>query len=197
MSARCTVPGCERPLHSRATGYCNAHQQRWRRTGDPGPAEIAKPGPSHVGCSVAGCERTHSAHGYCKLHDHRRRSHGDAEAPSGPGPRKEVVGYSGAHGRVRAAKGPATGHPCRECGGPAAEWAYTNDDPAELIDGKRQRYSLDVDRYVPMCNPCHDLFDRRETQARAGLDVGRVVDLYRRGVGATTIGRQFGFSPHG
>lgn len=57
------------------------------------------------------------------------------------------------------AKGRASGHPCRECDSTAREWAYTNDDPDELTDAEG-RYSLDVDRYVPMCTPCHSRFDR-------------------------------------
>lgn len=34
----CTVEGCERDV---GTGdYCTGHYQRWRRTGDPGPATV-------------------------------------------------------------------------------------------------------------------------------------------------------------
>lgn len=31
MMAACVVPGCNRPLSARATGYCKSHQQRYRR----------------------------------------------------------------------------------------------------------------------------------------------------------------------
>lgn len=34
----CTVPDCGRPCTQDA--YCAGHYQRWRRTGDPGPAEL-------------------------------------------------------------------------------------------------------------------------------------------------------------
>lgn len=74
-------------------------------------------------------------------------------------PWRSDVGYIRAHQRVRRAKGRAHEHLCRECGGPATEWAYTNDDPAELVDDQGRRYSLDPDRYVPMCYPCHRRLD--------------------------------------
>lgn len=37
-SEPCSVPGCTRPY--RCKGYCHLHYQRWRKTGDPGPAEL-------------------------------------------------------------------------------------------------------------------------------------------------------------
>lgn len=34
----CSVDGCDRPCTQDA--YCGGHYQRWRRTGDPGPAQL-------------------------------------------------------------------------------------------------------------------------------------------------------------
>lgn len=81
-----------------------------------------------------------------------------------------VVGYRAAHMRVQAARGHATSYPCvGECGSPAADWAYDNSDPDEVVttvNGKPRRYSLDSDRYAPMCRPCHRRFDRTQRALR-------------------------------
>jgi hypothetical protein len=65
----CTLDECSRPHY--ASGFCNPHWRRWKRNGDPGPAEInsvAQP------CTVDGCERPHSAKGFCTSHyaQHRK-----------------------------------------------------------------------------------------------------------------------------
>jgi rubredoxin len=73
-----------------------------------------------------------------------------------------VPGYRAAHTRVQAARGHATAYRCEGCGGPAVDWAYRHDDPAELVDvvnGKPRHYSLDSDRYAPLCRPCHRRLD--------------------------------------
>lgn len=68
----CSVPACGR-VHYAHT-YCNAHWRRWKRNGDPGPAQIGAYGTKHATCSVDGCERNVSALGYCGTHyaQHRR-----------------------------------------------------------------------------------------------------------------------------
>ena len=81
-----------------------------------------------------------------------------------------VVGYRAAHMRLLAARGRATSYPCMgDWGRPAAEWAYDNSDPDELVatvNGAPRRYSLDSDRYQPMCRPCHRHFDRTHRALR-------------------------------
>ena len=39
----CAVDGCPRPVTAR--GWCPRHYNRWRRTGDPGPVQLLRPGP--------------------------------------------------------------------------------------------------------------------------------------------------------
>jgi len=56
-----------------------------------------------------------------------------------------------------------------DCGRTAAEWAYDNADPDELVaivNGAPRRYSLDNDRYQPMCKPCHRRFDHTHRALR-------------------------------
>jgi len=40
----CSIPGCDRPVKAKSRGWCNRHDLRWRRHGDPlggGPAGTA------------------------------------------------------------------------------------------------------------------------------------------------------------
>jgi hypothetical protein len=72
------------------------------------------------------------------------------------------VGYRQAHRRVEAARGHASSYRCGDCGGPAVEWSYSHNDPAELValvNGKPRRYSLDSDCYRSLCRQCHRTFD--------------------------------------
>lgn len=82
----------------------------------------------------------------------------EKSAANGRAALREVVQYRMAHQRVRIARGPACNHMCR-CGQQADEWAYDHADPNELRSPEGLPYSLDVDRYTPMCRPCHRLFD--------------------------------------
>jgi hypothetical protein len=80
-----------------------------------------------------------------------------------------VVGYRAAHTRVQAARGHASSYLCADCGRPAAEWAYQHGDPDELVavvNGKPRHYSLDSDRYAPMCRPCHRRLDTAQRVLR-------------------------------
>lgn len=64
----CTVAPCSRPHY--ASGYCNPHWRRWKRSGDPGAPEISS---AIEECSFAGCERARSAKGLCASHYAQQR----------------------------------------------------------------------------------------------------------------------------
>lgn len=73
----CAVEGCERPRSRR--GWCTAHYNRWRKNGDPGPADIRTWG--NKVCAVEGCGREYAGGGYCNMHRMRLRVHGSLELP--------------------------------------------------------------------------------------------------------------------
>jgi hypothetical protein len=68
------------------------------------------------------------------------------------------VGYNAAHDRVRRDRGPAHDYRCVGCGRPARHWAYDHGDPDELASALGP-YSLDLDRYRPLCVGCHKRAD--------------------------------------
>jgi hypothetical protein len=73
-------------------------------------------------------------------------------------------GYKGAHGRVRKMWGSASQYDCIRCEGEAESWAYDHADPQEKCELERfpdggKPYSVWPEFYVPMCWPCHTLFD--------------------------------------
>jgi hypothetical protein len=70
----------------------------------------------------------------------------------------DAVTYSGAHIRVRNARGPASAQVC-ECGQPAGHWSYDHSDPDEKHDERGRPYSPDPSHYRPMCVPCHKRAD--------------------------------------
>jgi hypothetical protein len=74
-------------------------------------------------------------------------------------------GYERVHRALRRERGPASAHPCVDCGGPAAEWSLN--DPVVAND-----FSEDLQRYSPRCRPCHRLYD---TEARSDLAIQAAV----------------------
>ena len=121
-------------------------------------------------CTIAGCEKPRRARGYCNMHWKRWRRNGDplvAQRDWGHGKLASVIGYSPAHKRVQKIKGRAAEHRCAHCGDPAHDWAYDFRDPDELIEVQAfrdtlvpMRYSLNPDRYMPLCRSCHRHYDR-------------------------------------
>ena len=67
--------------------------------------------------------------------------------------------YRAAHANIERQRGKAAEHPCADCGQPAEQWAYDGSDPAALLSSLGYAYSLDAERYRPLCRPCHAAFD--------------------------------------
>lgn len=191
----CSVEGCETPRETR--GFCIKHYRRWLRHGDPSialkrgpkplPPELRKrktpvgPRPRRV-CSVNGCDRPVSGHGFCSLHYQRWRRNGDplttypstfqlGHAPLGnagvKGDRNATwvddASYSTVHRRLKHMRGLAAAHPCScGCGRQAREWAYDHADPDEkrqMWRGYMVEFSTDVNHYSPMATSCHRKLD--------------------------------------
>lgn len=77
----CSVQGCGRSCDTASggsKGLCSPHYQRLKRHGDP----LAGGKPRSRGrlCSVEGCNKKHSGHGYCQAHLLRFKKYGDATA---------------------------------------------------------------------------------------------------------------------
>jgi hypothetical protein len=70
-----------------------------------------------------------------------------------------IPSYGAIHQRLWRKRGKAAEHPCATCGKPATQWAYDHSDPNEVMGpewhGLVVAYSLDLDRYRPLCRSCH------------------------------------------
>lgn len=127
-------------------------------------------------CVIDGCGGRHRARGWCSKHWKRWAAQGDPLVVGvsvrttsqvgclNPFWRGGQVTYSGAHMRVRAVRGPASSQQCG-CGRAAAHWAYDHADQAALVHKDGRRYSADPAHYLPMCVPCHKVFDLSERSA--------------------------------
>lgn len=161
----CSVEGCDRPHYGK--GLCNPHYLRQRRRGTTEPWQP----PERAACSIEGCDQPEYAHqsGLCNKHNLRVRRHGDAgyerpdlRGPEHPSWKHDLIGYIGAHARVRRTRGKASQHACSSCGTVADDWAYDHADPEQQWDdcyGTPLAYSSDVTHYQPMCRSCHRKFD--------------------------------------
>ena len=173
----CTVEGCFKG--QRAQGLCHAHLTRLKKYGDIEGRALP---PLRVDgeCGVLGCQREAASvvagSKLCVLHRGRLRRNGEvgpalplvSQDPStrrrgSDSPRwNPNPGYDAVHQRVRSSRGPASRQQCVNCGHQAAHWAYDHGDGKELyerVNGSVTPYSLDIERYQPMCSPCHKRFD--------------------------------------
>ena len=70
MTKICSIAECNRPHYAR--GWCNAHYQKWKRTGDP----LYKYKPITAGsCTIDGCNKKIHAKGLCFKHYERQRKY--------------------------------------------------------------------------------------------------------------------------
>ena len=151
---RCSVEGCEKPRHGNI--YCSAHRGRWVKYGDPLTPLRRQP---NVGtCSVEGCDEPMRKTGWCASHYAQWQRSGEDPKPFGYKWGSDDVGYVGLHGRIRSQRGWANTYTCQHCGKPAKQWAYDHTDPLER-HSKFGPFSVDIERYIPLCVSCHKRFD--------------------------------------
>lgn len=148
----CKVDQCASPAAKR--GWCGKHYQRWWKHGDP----TYEP-TTYTTCQVADCPKPPRSRtsGLCEMHYVRRYRHGDPLTVIDT--RKPTATYRVAHARLQVDRGPATDHPCVDCGEQAGHWSYNNADPDELVSDGGQPYTLNQDAYDPRCYECHAAFD--------------------------------------
>lgn len=167
LPQNCIIPECpKRPV---GRGLCGMHYERWRQEGDPGLAEPRKNHGHPDVCTIQDCTRPHRSHGLCATHYRRWAVHGDPETvlphhrpvdDLNPGWLGDDAGYMVVHWRLHR-RGAAKHEVCLHCDGPARHWAYDHTDPNEKRSSKGYPYSLNLDRYIPLCPKCHAQFDKK------------------------------------
>lgn len=157
----CSIDGCDQQLSTR--GLCHKHYARLLAHGT-----TADPAPRPTACSIDGCDAEYYTAGFCHPHYRAKRNYGDPLAAPGYASGERSVrwkgaqaGYHAVHDRLRSRRGKASDYTCVECGGKARDWAYDYKCPDEAVWVERNLvYSHDVDRYEPLCTPCHRRRDR-------------------------------------
>lgn len=161
----CSIDDCER--EHRARGLCKMHYDRRYKYKlidiefplyNPLSPRKSRKSSLRI-CSVDDCERKHRGRGFCKKHYERWRKNGDPnivkrpQFSSLPIPKwtGDNVGYSGAHDRVKRARGAAKEYKCVDCGNQAQHWSYVGNDP--------RKWSGNVHEYEPRCAKCHRRLD--------------------------------------
>lgn len=152
----CASRGCvKRPY---AKGLCSWHYDRYRISRTPI-------------CTVEDCNIGSISRGWCQTHYRTWLRTGSPTTPPArlrgdahPGWTGDDASYRAIHYRVKAKWGPASGYLCDHCTKVAYQWAYDQTDLDERVGpdehGRGQlRYSLDLDRYIPLCTACHHAFD--------------------------------------
>lgn len=149
----CSVEGCERAW--RTVNLCNMHYERKRLTGAVGPA-APKTMPRGDFCRAPGCGREAYLRNLCVKHNSRMKTNGTLEKL----PPNDNIGYGALHTRIKRSRGPARKLTCFFCSDRADEWAYDKSDPHVRYDIKNRRpFSMDIERYFPICVPCHRKLD--------------------------------------
>jgi hypothetical protein len=82
----CTVPGCNRS--HKARGYCNAHDQRFRRGADLLRPLAARDNNPPETCAITDCTEPVKSKGLCATHYARKLRHGHTRYPDRKKPTK-------------------------------------------------------------------------------------------------------------
>ena len=98
----CKIDGCDRTKQYR--GWCGMHYKRWRKHGDPGPAEMLHHwSNTERKCKIEGCKKIARARGWCDMHYIRWWLSG-AVGPAKMLRRQKGTGTK-SHGYIRECKG--------------------------------------------------------------------------------------------
>jgi len=169
----CIADGCDRAAQCLDRTVCLMHYKRFKRHGDLTTVgrKWSPPNPDKAECAVTECSTAEDgASGYCKMHGTRLRRHGNPIVTIATTDRAFPVGgfhyawsgsnatYRAMHQRVKKLRGKASDYACVDCGQNAAQWSYDHSDESQ-IDGHPGPYSIDANRYRPMCVKCHKGFD--------------------------------------
>lgn len=174
----CAVSECSNP--TKRNGFCYGHYMKNWRYGTPTPSHqsrVVDIRGKRFGTLVVVKRKGHKW--LCKCDCGRARTvdagnlnrYGqNSTCGYKPAHRSTYCKYGAAHERVKSDKGPASQHPCVDCGHQAHHWSYNHDDPDELTadDLGGLPYSLNSACYSPRCVPCHKLFD-----------LGRLTDTFK------------------
>ena len=167
----------------------NKRRMRYTERSCPGCGELSWMRKNQGFCSIS-----------CMARNRNRDYQSKANSPWWTG---DDVTYEGMHQRIRQERG-APGS-CEHCktNNPDTlyEWAYDNQDPDEVTDEAKRRYSRDPARYVRLCVPCHrgwmdfETIARGENQHNAKLTADIVLDSKIRhaaGESYAALAREYG-----
>ena len=170
---KCAVGDCPKAAYRKE--YCYAHYMKDYRYGTPTP-EHAPRWMNLIGKRFGTLTVTETREGRfwvceCDCGETARRTAGslrrwgDRNTCGTPGKHyySEEPGYGAAHSRVTRIHGPASLHPCSDCGEPAYHWSYDHMDADEMYHeykpGMFAAYSAKPEHYSARCVPCHKRYD--------------------------------------
>ena len=171
MNDTCSVTDCSNPI--KRFGYCYGHYMKNWRYGTPTPQHPDR-WVDIRGKVIGTLTVTKRVKGgwlcLCSCGNTRIASAGelnrtgDRNTCGAPGAHLDTEPrYAAAHDRVARLHGPASQHPCVDCGNPARHWSYDHNDPDELyavgLSANPMAYSANPDHYEARCVPCHKRYD--------------------------------------
>jgi hypothetical protein len=186
-NATCSLPDCAKP--AKRGGYCYGHYMKNWRYGTPTPMFAPRwedlRGTTFGHLTVIDRDDTGRWRCACDCGSEALVRTGDLNRGSvttcGDKTehwRRQDIGYSMAHDRVRTDRGRVQTYDCVGCSKPAQHWSYDHSDFAEMhavgLSARPVAYSANPDHYSPRCAKCHKRFDldRIDALPLAGLTPG-------------------------